>query len=164
MSQSLVAVIDGSKARFLTLEQAELPKYESGPNLIERKDISNPAREVPSKELWATVKTGRNKGSSGQAHTYDDHRENHLDEFERRFAQMIANEIISLTQTYQVQRVLLVAETQILGCVREALAPVLPKNLQSQELAKDLCKLKPSEIHEHLANKNLLPVRKKASI
>ena len=163
MIQSLVAVIDGSRARFLCLEQASLPEYESGPNLIERKDISNPTKELAGKELWSNVKTGRNKGSGGQAHAYDDRRQNHVDEFERRFAVAIATEIVNLTQAEQTQRLLLVAEPQILGCVREALAPVLPKNVQLQELAKDLCKLKPKEIHEHLAHKNLLPVRKKVT-
>ena len=163
MNQWIIAVLDGSRARFFTLEQAELPEYESGPNLIEKKDLCNPAQEVPGKELWANVKTGRNQGSATQAHGYDDHRQNHVGEFGRRFAQMIAAEAINLTQVYRSQKLLLVAEPQILGFVREALAPLLPKNLEIQELAKDLCKLKPLELHQHLANKNLLPARKKVS-
>ena len=80
-----------------------------------------------------------------------------------RFAQMIATHVINLTQTHQAQRVILVAESQILGCLREVLAPQLPKTLQVQELAKDLCKLKPLAIHEHLATKHLLPTRKRAT-
>ena len=163
MSQFLIAVIGGTQARFFTLEPAQLPAYESGPNLIEQEQLFNPVKEVSGKELWATVKTGRNQGSGGQAHTYDDHRQNHIDEFERRFAQMIATQVVNLTQTHQAQRVILVAESQILGCLRDVLAPQLPKTLQLQELAKDLCKLKPLEIHEHLAMKNLLPARKRST-
>ena len=45
-------------------------------------------------------------------------------EFERRFAQKIATNIAHLTQVYQAQRVLLIAEPQILGLMREALIPV----------------------------------------
>jgi protein required for attachment to host cells len=165
MSQALVTIIDGTKARFLSLEPAEMPEYESGPNLIERKELLNPTKELSSEELWSTVKTGRNKGAGSVAHAYDDHRQNHLDEFERRFAQTIANEVVNLSQTYQTQQIFLVAEPQILGVVREALAPLLTKNknIQIQELAKDLCKLKPLEIHEHLAGKNLLPARRKVT-
>jgi protein required for attachment to host cells len=165
MSQALVTIIDGTKARFLSLEQPELPEYESGPNLIERKEVLNPTKELSGEELWATVKTGRNKGVGGFSHAYDDHRQNHLDEFDRRFAQTIANEVVNLSQTYQTQRIFLVAEPQLLGVIREALAPLLLKNksIQIQELAKDLCKLKPLEIHEHLAQKNLLPARRKAT-
>ncbi|HBB31917.1 MAG TPA: host attachment protein [Cyanobacteria bacterium UBA8803] len=163
MTQFLVTAVNGTKARFFTLEQAELPEYESGPNLIEQKDLCNPANDLAGKDLWTNVKTGRNQGSAGQAHGYDDHRENHIGELGRRFAQTIAAEIVNLTQTHRSQRLVLVAEPQILGLLRETLGPLVPKNLQIQELAKDLCKLKPLELHEHLALKNLLPARKKVS-
>ncbi|MGK7877516.1 MAG: host attachment protein [Xenococcaceae cyanobacterium] len=160
MNQSVVAVIDGTKARFFTLEQAELPECQSGPNLIERECLTNVAKDLQGKQLWANTKTGRNRGSRSQGHGYDDHRQNHLGEFERSFAKEIVTKIAKLTQANQSQRVLLVAEPQILGFIREVLSPLVPKNLRIQELAKDLCKLKPLELHEYLAAKNLLPARK----
>ncbi|HEY9727972.1 MAG TPA: host attachment protein [Chroococcales cyanobacterium] len=158
MSQFLVAVIDGTRARFFTLEQAEIPEFESGPNLIEHEGLFN---ELSGKELWSSVRTGRNQGSASQAHAYDDGRNNQVVEFGRRFAQMIATELLNLIQVCRTQRVILIAEPRILGILREALAPLLPKNLQIQELTKDLCKLKPLELHEHLATKNFLPARKR---
>jgi protein required for attachment to host cells len=160
MHQSLVVVIDGTRARFFTLEPVALPEYESGPNLIEREGLSNPANELQGKELWSNTKSGRNRGSGGQAHNYDDRRENHISEFERSFAKEIVNKIIHLSQTYQSHETLLVAEPQILGFVRDALAPIAPKHIKIKELAKDLSKLKPLEIHEYLADKNLLTARK----
>ena len=160
MNQSVVAVIDGTRARFFTLEQAELPEYQSGPNLIEHEGLSNMAKELHGKELWANTKTGRNRGAGSQAHGYDDHRNSHVGEFERSFAKEIVTKIVSLTQAYQCQQVLLVAEPQILGFLRDVLSLLVPKNLKIRELAKDLCKLKPLEIHEYLAAKNLLPVRR----
>jgi protein required for attachment to host cells len=163
MNQSVVAVIDGTKARFFTLEQAKFPQYESGPNLIEQEGLSNAANEMHGKDLWSNTKTGRNRGSGGQAHNYDDHRQNHIDEFERSFAKEIVTKLIELTQTHHIQQVILVAERQILGMVRDALTPQEPKHLKIQELAKDLCKLKPLELHEYLADKELLPARKVAS-
>ncbi|MCX7593847.1 MAG: host attachment protein [Fischerella sp.] len=163
MNQVLVTVIDGTRARFLTLEQPELPEYESGPNLVEHKSLFNPVKELQGKELWANVKPGRNQGLSGQAHAYDDRRQQHVTEFERRFAQVIGHEILSFTQTKRIQRLLLVAEPHILGVVREVVTPLLPKNLQIQDLAKDLSKFKLKEIYEYLASKGLLPIRKQAS-
>jgi protein required for attachment to host cells len=160
MNQTVIAVIDGTKARFFTLEQAGLPEYESGPNLIEQGSLANKNKELQGKELWANTKTGRNKGSGSQAHGYDDHRDHHLDEFEKTFAKDIVYSLISLTQAYQCQRVVLAAEPQILGFVRDALDPHLPKHLAVEELAKDLCKMKPLEIHEYLANKGLIQARK----
>ncbi|WP_026732644.1 host attachment protein [Fischerella sp. PCC 9605] len=163
MNQVLVAVIDGTRARFLTLEQAELPEYESSPNLVEHKSLFNPVKELQGKELWANVKSGRNQGLSGQAHAYDDGRQQHVTEFERRFAQVIGNEILNFTQAKRIQRLLLIAEPHILGIVREVVTPLLPKNLQIQDLAKDLSKFKLKEIYEYLASKSLLPIRKQAS-
>ncbi|MBE9166570.1 host attachment protein [Pleurocapsales cyanobacterium LEGE 06147] len=163
MSEFLVVVVNRTKARFFTLEKAQVPEYESGPNLSERKELLNPTQDFAGKDLWSNVKTGRNKGSGGQAHAYDDHRQSHLIEFERRFAQAIADEIVHLSQQYHARRLVLVAEPQILGLLRETLAPQLLKDLKVQELAKDLCHLKPLELHKHLAAKELLPARQNVS-
>jgi protein required for attachment to host cells len=163
MSQFLVAVIDGTRARFFTLEQAEVPEYESGPNLIERGDMVNPAKELAGKELWANVKTGRNRGAGNQAHGYDDRRDSHLGEFGRRFAGAIAEEIAQLKNGHQVSRLVLVAEPQILGFVRDAINAHSVNGVQIDELAKDLSKLKPLDLHEYLASKALLPARKTVS-
>lgn len=160
MSEFFVGVFDGSRARLFTLEEPEFPECESGPNLIEREGLINPAGELSGQELWANVKSGRNRGATGQSHSYEDHRQKHMDEFERSFAQTIATEIVNLAQTYQAHQLILVAESQTLGLVRAAIAPLLTPKLRIQELAKDLCQLKPLEIHEHLASKNLLPARK----
>lgn len=160
MNQSIVAVIDGMRARFFTLESVASPEYESGPNLIERECLTNSSKELQGKELWANTKTGRNRGSRSQAHGYDDHRQNHVDEFERSFAKEIVSKIVDLNDKSTVAQVVLVAEPQILGLIRDALTPQLPKNLKVKELAKDLCKFKPLEIHQYLADKNLLPPRK----
>ena len=71
--------------------------------------------------------------------------------------------LIQLIRVYKAKHLILVAEPQVLGYVRESLIPMLPQNLELRELAKDLCKLKIKEIHEYLANKKLLPARNKLS-
>ena len=159
MNQAVVAVLDGTKARFFTLETAEFPEYESSPNLVEHQSLTNNAKELAGKDLWANTKTGRNRGSRSQGHGYDDHRQNHVSEFERSFAKEIESQIIELVQERDARQLLLVAEPQMLGLIRDSLAPHLPKNVKLQELAKDLCKLKPLDIHEYLAHKNLIPAR-----
>ncbi len=155
----IIAVIDSTKARFLTLDTEQLPDDNFGPNLIEREDLYNPANELPGQELWANTKTGRNRSAGARAHSYDDHREKHMVEFERRFAQNISNKIVSLIRVYKSGNLLLIAEHRILGLMREILIPILPKNLKLIDLAKDLCQVKPKELHEYLAGKKLLPAR-----
>ncbi|BAY08229.1 host attachment protein [Calothrix sp. NIES-2098] len=164
MNRYLVAVIDGTKARFFTLKPSELPGYDSGPHLIEHEALLSSNSELQGQELWASTKTGRNRGVAGQAHSYDDRRDSHLIEFERRFTQSITNKIVNLIQTHQIQQVLMIAEPRILSSIREGLTPVLPKNIKIHEIAKELCHLKPHELHDYLASKQLLPPHKRASL
>lgn len=164
MNRFLVTVIDGTKARFLTLEPVESPESESGPNLIEHDELLNPAKEMAGQELWANVKTGRNRGSGNRGHNYDDHRSNHLVEFERKFAQAVTERIDELLQSHQSQALVLVAEPQILGTMRSCLHASNGRGIQIQELAKDLRHLRPKEVHEYLASKGLLPARQRAGV
>lgn len=151
MNNSLITVIDGAKARFLTLEPAEFPDYGFNPRLIEHEGLLNPAKTIHDQDLWSSTKTGCNRGSTGQSHNYDDHRTKHIVEFERRFAHAIATHITQLTQIHHVQQLLLIAEPQILGLTRDALAHALPKNLKKVEIAKDLCRLSPHKLYKYLA-------------
>ena len=164
MNRYLVAVIDGTKARFLTLKPSELAGYQSGPSLVEHEALLSSNSELQGQELWTSSKTGRNRGVAGQAHSYDDGRDNHMIEFERRFTQSITTKIVNLLQAHQIQQLLVIAEPQILGLIRTAITPVLPKNIKIHELAKELCQLKPHELHEYLASKQLLTPYKRASL
>ena len=161
MSQYLVTAINGAKARFFTLETAQFPEYESSPNLKEHSCLFSSTKELLGKELWANTKTGRNRGIAGITHSYDDRRQAHIIEFERRFVSDIGKTIVDLIENHQVQRLILIAEPQILGLIRDTLVSILPKNFKVNELAKDLCYLKSNQLHEYLANKRLLPRTKK---
>ncbi len=164
MSQYLVAVIDGIKARFLTLSPVEFDGYESGPNLIEHDSLHSAEKEMQGQDLWANTKTGRNRGTAGQAHSYDDHRSNHMMEFERRFAQTIVSRIIELSTSHEVQQLILVAEPQTLGIMREVMSSGLPRQLTVHEVAKDLCRMSVKELHHYLADRSLLPAFKRAGV
>ncbi|HHP7229944.1 MAG TPA: host attachment protein [Xenococcaceae cyanobacterium] len=157
MSRFTVAVIDGTQARFFTLDSTATSEYESSPNLIEHQGLSDSTQELHGQELWANVKTGRNKGSNGQAHSYDDHRQNHKIEFERKFASNINNALLKVIDQSQAKNLILVAEPQILGIMREIMTDNLYKNLNIQEVAKDICQFKTNQIHDYLAKKALLP-------
>jgi protein required for attachment to host cells len=164
MDHTLVTVLDGTRARFLTLEPAEFPAIESGPNLIEREALINEANELQGQDLWSTPKTGRQTGSGGKSHSYDDHRQNHVVEFERRFTTQISQKIADLVQSHHSEQVVIVAEPQILGLIRETLSSVLPRHLKVDELAKDVCQLKPQELHSYLVSKGVLPARKNGTL
>ena len=161
MGKFAVAVINGTQARFFTLDSAAISEYESSPNLIEHKGLSDSTKELHGQELWANTKTGRNRGTSGQAHSYDDHRQKHRIEFEKRFANKISSAMLNIIETNQARQLILVAEPQILGMMREAMTDNLFKSLKIQEVAKDICHLKLNQIHDYLAKKELLPACQK---
>jgi protein required for attachment to host cells len=156
MNNLLIAVIDGAKARFLTLEPAEFPDQGFKPRLVEHEELSNPTKNVHEQELWANVKSGRNRASTGQAHDYDDHRANHLVEFERRFAQAIATRITELLQIHHARKLILFAEPHILGLMRGALSHNLPESLNKIEKAKNLCHMDPHHLYSYLVKQKLL--------
>ncbi|MGF1566823.1 MAG: host attachment protein [Nodosilinea sp.] len=164
MTRFLVAVVDGARARFLTLEPLDDPEFESGPDLVERCERLNPAVEMADQDLWASPKSGCGGGGSSKSHSYDDHRDNHRVEFERRFAQAIVGQVDALIAAYDLNTLILVAEPQILGVLRDSLHSSNGRSITISDLAKDLCWMKPRQIHDYLAQKALLPGRQLALV
>ncbi len=157
MAKFAVAVINGTSARFFTLDSAALSEYESSPKLVERESLSDLTKELHGQELWANLKTGRNRSSHGQAHSYDDHRQNHEHEFDKRFTQKISSRMLNLVQTEGAKHLLIVAEPQILGRLRPAMTDNLFKTLNVTEVAKEISHFPVNQIHDYLAKKGLLP-------
>lgn len=160
MQHNCVVVAGGSRARFFTLEDAEYPDMQSGPNLCEVNDLVNLEKETHGIDLWSDSKSGRNRGSSGAAHGYDDHRSQHEDEFERRFARDVAREAAHMLKQNSTRQLVLVAQKRILGFLRHELDALIKAGIDIKELAKDLSKLSALEVHQHLAREQLLPQRR----
>lgn len=162
MYQYCVVVANGARARFFTLEDVEQPELQSGPNLVEKMDLHNPEKELHDSEIYSDSKSGGNRSRGGQSHGYDDHRNQHSEEQEKRFANSIADECARFAQNTH-RDIVLVSQKRMLGHLRKALETRI-KGLQTQELAKDLSKLNPIELHEHLARNKLIPERKAPGI
>lgn len=160
MQHNCVVVAGGSRARFFTLEEVEFPDMQSGPNLCEVNDLISTENETAGNDLWSDTKSGRNRGGNGAAHGYDDHRSQHENEFERRFARDIARETARLLRDNSTKQLVLVAQKRTLGFLRNELDGLLKAGVEIKELAKDLSKLSPLELHEHLARERLIPQRR----
>jgi protein required for attachment to host cells len=161
MNRDCVVVADGSRARFFTLRAAEHPELESSPTLIEVNDLIQPEKEQHHEERWAESRPSRSRGRhGGPAHGFDDHREQHLEEQDRRFARNVAEEAARLARDHQPRNLILVAHKRMLGMLRTCLDPLMKTGVEVRELAKDLSKLDPLELHEHLAREQLIPRRR----
>ena len=156
----LVVVADGTCARFFTLESATQPSFESGPHLLEHDDLVNPEHEQGGGDKYSSTRTGLNLNQhGGPSHGYDDHRAQHEQEHERRFARDIAARAVSLAQENHAGHLVLTAERHMLGLLRDALKIPVKLGIEVRELAKDLTKLPPKQIHERLATAGVLQAR-----
>lgn len=163
MSEYCVVVAGGSKARILTLEPVEFPELQSGPNLVEHATLENPEHRAHDAQVLAELRSGRNRAAFGPAHGYDDHRQQHDKEVDKRFARDIASELDRIVHTNGFQHVVLCADKRMLGMLRPSLAISVGAAVDVHEVPKDLGKLNCRQIHDRLAEDGHLPARRRRS-
>ncbi|MDT8364681.1 MAG: host attachment protein [Nitrosomonas sp.] len=156
---SIVTVVNGSRARFFSLQPAEIPAYESSPRLVEHEELANPENESADKALWSDNSSGNRGSAGGGVHGYDDHRDQHRAEYERRFSQSVATEAIRLAHKQQAKSVVVVADSRMLGLLRNELQS--NNDFAVKELARDYSKLSIQELHAQLASHQLIPAQRK---
>ena len=162
MGNYCVVVASGSHARCFTLEPVELPELESGPKLVERAELFNPEKEIARRDLYADSKIGRGRAPhGGPSHGYDDHRSQHEDELERRFARKVLEKTRRVAEANKARCVMLVAPARMLGLLRQHLDIIRKRGMEVHGLAKDMTKFSPKQIHDYLAREQLLPACKR---
>jgi protein required for attachment to host cells len=160
-----IVIVSGSYARYFALEPVELPELESGPRLVERGELFNPDKEIAGRYLYTDSKIGRGRAPhGGPSHGYDDHRLQHEDESDRRFARRILEKIRRLSQTKHARYVVLVASARMLGLLRQDMDIILKSGIEVYELAKDMTKFSPEQIHDYLAKEHLVPACKRPGV
>jgi len=153
MNQYCVVVTNGSKARFFTLQDAEHPEIQSSPNLIETNTLLHPDHEQARKARALHQRTNMMEIE------VPDPPEIHHPEFDRQFAYTIVKEASRMSKQSNRSPVLLISKKRMLGHLREA-ADLNLKGIETHEVAKDLSKLSPRELHNYLAKEKLLPERR----
>lgn len=156
---TIVVVANGAHARFFTLEPAESPAYESSPRLVELEALINPQQEASGKDLWTDNSGGNRSTGGGGSHGYDDHRDQHRAEYERRFALQISTATTQLARSRKANRVVLAADSRLLGALRDELQRA--NGFDLKPVSKDYIKLTALELHEQLAGLDLLPARRR---
>ena len=136
-SDYLVVVADGTCARFFSVEAAAQPAVESGPHLLEHEDMVNTEHAQGGQDKYSTTRTGLNLNPrGGPSHGYDDHRAQHEQEHERRFARDVTVRAVSLAQEQRAGHLILAAERHMLGLLRDALKIPVKSGIEVSELAK----------------------------
>lgn len=166
MSDYCIVVADGTRARFFSLESSDVQGMAPNARLIEQKDLISTEKDVPGREMWSDSIGRRNDPpfAQGSVHGHDDSRERQGAEFQQRFAKEIATEAVRLAQSQQAKHLIIVAETQMMGAVRQELTiPPYPK-IAVEEITKDLSKLSPEQLLQHLEREDALSLAKNPGV
>jgi protein required for attachment to host cells len=96
-------------------------------------------KETAGRERYADAKTGRGRAArGGPAHGYDDHRSQHDDELDRRFARRILENFARLARAHRARSMILVAPAHILGLLRQELDIISKQGMGVHQVAKDM--------------------------
>jgi protein required for attachment to host cells len=152
MHRTCIAVVDASRARLLTLERSSDAEglHES---LVELRDFINPARRLTPADLLSDSPGSSRSGT----HQFglDDHRDAHIDKLDAEFAQLVNDEVEALLRTTPAKRLIVCASPRMLGHLRAVRGK--HSDLTIDDVARDLVKLTPTQLREHLSEQGLLP-------
>ena len=152
-----VVVANGSRARFYSLKRPEFPELNGRPQLIDKGEIFEPELQERAQDLW-TERTGVNRGAGSSSHSYDDHRNQHQAEFEKRFARQVADRAVKVIRSSHADKLVLCGARRQLPLLRGILDEKL-QGVHIQQLAKDLLQLDSHTLYEHLHKEGFLPPR-----
>lgn len=155
--KAYLAVVDAARARLFSWQSSEDVSLDGHARLTELDDLTNPEGRLQDRELFSNEIGNNRTTGPGPAHAFDDHRDGHRGETQRRFTRDIARRLNELVSRDRTSRVILVSETQVLHDLRQDVEATLPHGTQVMELAENLGKEAPNDLHLALAKKGLLP-------
>jgi protein required for attachment to host cells len=146
MEQQLIAVVDGSRARYFSVGTRTTPSGEEKNKLTEVETLVNPENRLKDGEIFSESRPGTRAGAGGAtAHGVDDRRDAHHTETDRKFAKQVLTRMAELIEESDVTYAILAAGPKMLGHLRDnrGLLPrvdvgELPKHL-TELSAHDLC-------------------------
>lgn len=154
--RTCILVADRARARFFVLGAPPEHRPGDAARLLERETLVDPEGELAGKDLFSDSRSGTNHAGSGATYEYDDHRERHRREIERRFAKRVALAAADFARNHGAEKLVLAAEPQMLGMLRPLLPTALPKGVTLVELARDLSWHTPEHIQSALSQHGAL--------
>lgn len=149
--KTCVVVADRARARFfVTAKGAERMGAEPADELQELEALTDPEGELTGEQLFSNTRSGSNRSPHGAQFEYDDHRDRHRDEEERRFARRMTQAIQELVDRERPTRLVLAVEPRMLGLLRQTLNGALAPSVELVELPKDLSWHTPQHIRAAL--------------
>jgi protein required for attachment to host cells len=155
MYRACIAVVDASRARLFTFQRvAGAEGLEE--SLVEERDLVNPARRLRPQQLFSESRPGSSRTGDLQ-YALDDHRDAHIDALDTVFARLVIEELVGVIRAANAPRLILCASPRMLGALRDASQPLAREGIELDTLDRDLVKLTPAQLREHLVAYRLLP-------
>lgn len=157
MHRTCIAVVDATRARLFTLDRTSDAEglHEE---LSEQRDLVNTARRRRPSELFSDSRPGTNRTGRLQ-YAFDDHRDAHVEQLDVEFSHEIMTQLDELLRSSPATRLIVCASPRMLGHLREARRDLHNNTLAIDEVPRDLVKLTPSQLRDHLISYGLLPER-----
>jgi hypothetical protein len=163
MKRIAVLSVDHTKAHFFILRAADRPAEQWSPILQHQKMLINQNWiNQRSETLSGGSRFSYHVGLAGMAqtmHGYDDHLTRHQREITRKFSRALNEQIKKFITQHHAQELLIVADSKMLGDIRQHLTAGVKLKIEVNEISANLTNLSPVELHEHLSELGALPHR-----
>ena len=161
MKKSIIIVTTAYQAKIFRLDvdqplSAQTPECK----LQEIADLANPEQKLRSSEKFSDTRPGlRRENTIGPRHAVSDHRDQQVEANILRFAHDLLETASQLAHDSQIKRIVFVAESSMLGFLRKAGSSLDKHGFEVHEYPKNLFALSLQDLHDKLAEENLLPQR-----
>jgi protein required for attachment to host cells len=165
VKRACIAIVDAARARLYTYQEDAQP----GQELREIRDLANAGRRLKQADLFSETRPSlARSGKPGEGYvpgsTKDDHRDDHIEVMDTRFAKEVVEELTRIIRTEAYGRLILIAPPKMLGDLRKANASLKRNGIVIDEVPRDLANLDAAQLHDHLAALDLIPGRQRLTI
>ncbi len=155
-----VAIADAGRARLFVLAEQDVPGTAASiPILREVSDLRSPDRRQRGRNDVIDAAPTGGRTTNQPMVTAPNQRAGHLADVDHKFAREIVTALTALVGEHGATRALVVASPKMLGMIRPLTAALRQHGIQVDDTALDLTDESPTELHDHLASRGLLPVR-----
>ncbi|MBE7449996.1 MAG: host attachment protein [Kofleriaceae bacterium] len=162
MPRICLVVADAARARILTCEPGDAAA-DLSPRLVDHVDLVNPERRLRPSQVHSETRPGTLHGPGGRASGSDDHRDQHREDVDQRFAGEIYRQLGDVLTAYPATKAVIVASPHMLGLLRRWIGGLAARRVEVQEVARDLTLETVPQLHDHLADLGLVPARTRRS-
>ncbi|MCA9666999.1 MAG: host attachment protein [Myxococcales bacterium] len=161
-----VVCADLGRARLFVLDTGSSQQHDTLAHLDERAGVVNPARRLQDARIFSDSRPGLRRvlGSGARArlgarHGVDDRRDAHRADEDRRYAADVCERTAAICDEIGCNALIIAAAPRMLGLLREGFSRAMLDGLDVRELRKDITFRSPIELHDYLADADLLPPR-----